>query len=93
MSLHYLQRFHDDTNHTTIPYRSETAPIWIRGTIVGAYQLVITIGLLLAAIVNKSTKNRMDTGSYRIPMAVQFAWAISLVADMLILSENTALLD
>ncbi|KAK5188560.1 Plasma membrane low glucose sensor, partial [Cryomyces antarcticus] len=59
-------------------YQSETAPKWIRGTIVGAYQLAITIGLLLAAIVDNATKDRNDTGSYRIPIAVQFAWAIIL---------------
>ena len=64
----------------TIPlYQSETAPKWIRGTIVGCYQWAITIGLLLAAIVLNTTKNRNDTGSYRIPVAVQFAWAIILV--------------
>ncbi|KAJ5698714.1 Major facilitator-type transporter ecdD [Penicillium macrosclerotiorum] len=73
----------------TIPlYQSETAPKWIRGTIVGAYQLAITFGLLLAAIVNNSTKDRMDTGCYRIPVAVQFAWAIILVAGMIILPET-----
>lgn len=73
----------------TIPmYQSETAPKWIRGTIVGAYQLAITIGLLLAAIVNNATKDRMDTGCYRIPVAVQFAWAIILVVGMLILPET-----
>ena len=69
-------------------YQSETAPKWIRGTIVGAYQLAITVGLLLAAIVNNSTKDRMDTGCYRIPVAVQFAWAIILVAGMIILPET-----
>ncbi|KAG5750339.1 hypothetical protein H9Q70_007000 [Fusarium xylarioides] len=36
-------------------YQSETAPKWIRGAIVGAYQWAITIGLLLAAIVNNAT--------------------------------------
>jgi SP family sugar:H+ symporter-like MFS transporter len=73
----------------TIPlYQSETAPKWIRGTIVGCYQWAITIGLLLAAIVLNSTKNRNDTGSYRIPIAVQFAWAIILVVGMLILPET-----
>ncbi|ORY56359.1 glucose transporter-like protein [Pseudomassariella vexata] len=69
-------------------YQSETAPKWIRGAIVGAYQLAITIGLLLAAIVNYSTQNRQDTGSYRIPVAVQFAWAIILVGGMLVLPET-----
>ena len=60
-------------------YQSETSPKWIRGTVVGAYQLAITIGLLLAAIVNNSTKDRNDTGSYRIPIALQFLWALILV--------------
>lgn len=69
-------------------YQSETAPKWIRGTIVGTYQLAITIGLLLAAIVNNSTKNRQDTGSYRIPIAVQFAWAIIIVFGMIFLPET-----
>ncbi|KAJ5591956.1 Major facilitator-type transporter ecdD [Penicillium hispanicum] len=73
----------------TVPlYQSETAPKWIRGTIVGAYQLAITVGLLLASIVNNSTKNRNDTGCYRIPVAVQFAWAIILVAGMIVLPET-----
>ncbi|KAK4499031.1 hypothetical protein PRZ48_009543 [Zasmidium cellare] len=69
-------------------YQSETAPKWIRGTIVGAYQLAITIGLLLAAVVDNATKNRDDTGSYRIPIAVQFAWALILFFGMLLLPET-----
>lgn len=69
-------------------YQSETAPKWIRGVIVGSYQLAITIGLLLAAIVNNSTSKRNDTGSYRIPIAVQFAWALILITGMLILPET-----
>ncbi|PNP41514.1 hypothetical protein TGAMA5MH_06615 [Trichoderma gamsii] len=69
-------------------YQSETAPKWIRGAIVGAYQLAITIGLLLANIVNNATHNRQDTGSYRIPIAVQFAWAIILIGGMIFLPET-----
>lgn len=69
-------------------YQSETAPKWIRGTVVGAYQLAITIGLLLAAIVDNATKDRDDTGSYRIPIAVQFAWALIIFFGMLILPET-----
>ncbi|KAF2203713.1 high affinity glucose transporter RGT2 [Delitschia confertaspora ATCC 74209] len=69
-------------------YQSETAPKWIRGTIVGAYQLAITIGLFLAAIVNNSTKDRMDTGSYRIPIAVQFLWSLILVIGLFFLPET-----
>lgn len=69
-------------------YQSETAPKWIRGVIVGSYQLAITIGLLLASIVNNATHDRYDTGSYRIPISVQFAWALVLISGMLILPET-----
>ncbi|KAJ9616087.1 Plasma membrane low glucose sensor [Knufia peltigerae] len=73
----------------TIPlYQSETAPKWIRGTLVGCYQLSITVGLFLAAIVNNATKDRHDTGCYRIPVAVQFLFAIILVVGMLLLPET-----
>lgn len=43
---------------------------------------------MLAAIVNNSTKDRNDTGCYRIPVAIQFAWAIILVVGMIILPET-----
>lgn len=69
-------------------YQSETSPKWIRGTIVGSYQLAITIGLLLAACANQGTHNRQDTGSYRIPLAIQFIWAIILATGMFILPET-----
>lgn len=69
-------------------YQSETAPKWIRGTIVGSYQLAITIGLFLAAIVNNSTQKRPDSGSYRIPIAVQFLWSLILVIGLVFLPET-----
>ncbi|KAG0645301.1 Major facilitator-type transporter ecdD [Hyphodiscus hymeniophilus] len=69
-------------------YQSETAPKWIRGVIVGSYQFAITVGLLIASVVNNATQNRQDTGSYRIPISVQFAWSIILVAGMLLLPET-----
>lgn len=69
-------------------YQSETAPTWIRGIIVGSYQLSVGIGLLLAAVVNNTTHNRDDTGSYRIPIAIQFTWAIILITGMIILPET-----
>ena len=73
----------------TIPlYQSETAPKWIRGTIVGCYQWAITIGLLIAAIVLNATKDRDDTGSYRIPVAVQFAFSLIMWGGTLLLPET-----
>ncbi|KAG7423536.1 Major facilitator-type transporter ecdD [Fusarium oxysporum f. sp. raphani] len=73
----------------TIPlYQSETAPKWIRGAIVGSYQWAITIGLLLAAIVNNATSKRNDSGSYRIPIAVQLLWSLILFGGVLFLPET-----
>lgn len=69
-------------------YQSETAPKWIRGLIVGAYQWAITIGLLLAAVVNNATSNRNDSGSYRIPIGIQLAWSLVLFGGMLLLPET-----
>jgi MFS family permease len=69
-------------------YQSETAPKWIRGAIVGSYQWAITIGLLLAAIVNNATSKRNDSGSYRIPIAVQLLWSLILFGGVLFLPET-----
>jgi len=41
-------------------YQSECAPKKLRGLIVGLYQLAITVGALLSAIVLNSTKNRQN---------------------------------
>ncbi|KAK9323682.1 general substrate transporter [Lipomyces orientalis] len=69
-------------------YQSEAAPKWIRGSIVSGYQWAITIGLLLASIANNGTKHRNDTGAYRIPLAIQFAWGLILAGGMAVLPES-----
>merc|ERR1712093_86883 len=69
-------------------YQSECAPKSIRGAIVGAYQWMITIGLLIAAVVVDQTKNRNDLGSYAIPIGIQFAWAIILATGLALLPES-----
>lgn len=77
------------TNTCPVPmYQSETAPSWIRGAVVGAYQWAITIGLLLSAVINNATHNRDDSGAYRIPIGIQFLWSLLLIAGMLILPET-----
>ncbi|KAH9482118.1 Major facilitator-type transporter ecdD [Psilocybe cubensis] len=69
-------------------YQSECAPKSIRGLIVGLYQLAITIGALLAAVVLNATKDRPNHSSWRIPIAVQFAWAAILAGGMILLPES-----
>ena len=67
---------------------SEIAPRKVRGAVVAGYQFCITIGILLANCVVYATQNRRDTGSYRIPIAVQFLWAIILAIGLALLPES-----
>lgn len=67
---------------------SEIAPRQIRGAIVSGYQFCITIGLLLASCVDYGTQNYTDTGSYRIPVALQMLWAIILAIGLFFLPES-----
>jgi len=69
-------------------YQSEMAPKWIRGTLVCAYQLSITVGLLAASIVNLLTSQMVTTAAYRIPIGLQFSWAVVLTVGLSILPET-----
>ncbi|MCJ1338022.1 hypothetical protein MMC09_003306 [Bachmanniomyces sp. S44760] len=71
-----------------ILYMSEIAPRKVRGAIVSGYQFCITIGILLANCVVYGTQHRDDTGSYRIPIALQFLWAIILGTGLFLLPES-----
>ena len=61
---------------SVILYMSEIAPKKVRGALVAGYQFCITIGILLANCVVYATQDRDDTGSYRIPVAIQFLWYV-----------------
>ena len=61
-----------------ILYMSEIAPRKFRGTIVSGYQFCITVGILLASCVVYGTQTFTNSSSYRIPIAIQWAWALIL---------------
>jgi len=61
-----------------ILYMSEIAPRKVRGAIVSGYQFCITVGILLASVVVYATQNMTTSGSYRIPIAIQWVWALLL---------------
>ncbi|KAF2720112.1 putative transporter [Polychaeton citri CBS 116435] len=71
-----------------ILFMSEIAPRKVRGALVSGYQFCITIGILLASCVDYSTQNRTDSGSYRIPIAIQFLWALILAGGIAWLPES-----
>jgi MFS family permease len=78
----------EKAGNNSFRYMSEIAPRKVRGAIVAGYQFCITIGILLANCVVYATQNRRDTGSYRIPIAVQFLWAIILAVGLALLPES-----
>ncbi|TID23630.1 monosaccharide transporter [Venturia nashicola] len=71
-----------------ILYMSEIAPKKVRGALVSGYQFCITIGLLLASCVVYGTQDRRNTGSYRIPIALQMLWALILAIGLFLLPES-----
>ncbi|KAF1917558.1 general substrate transporter [Ampelomyces quisqualis] len=71
-----------------ILYMSEICPKKVRGALVSGYQFCITIGLLLAACVNYAVQGRGDTGEYRIPIGIQFAWGLILGGGIACLPDS-----
>ncbi|GAA5937010.1 hypothetical protein JCM3775_001925 [Rhodotorula graminis] len=71
-----------------ILYMSEICPRKVRGMLVSGYQFAITIGIMLASIVCNYTKDRPDSGSYRIPIGLQFAWGIILAVGLFLLPDS-----
>ncbi|KAK3952316.1 general substrate transporter [Pseudoneurospora amorphoporcata] len=71
-----------------ILYMSEIAPRKVRGALVSGYQFCICLGLLLASCVDYGTQDRNDSGSYRIPIGLQIAWALILATGIFLLPES-----
>ncbi|KAJ7613654.1 general substrate transporter [Mycena polygramma] len=71
-----------------ILYMSEIAPKKVRGALVSGYQFAITIGILLANCVVYATQDKLTTASFRIPIGVQFAWALILGGGLMFLPES-----
>ncbi|KAL7896709.1 general substrate transporter [Trichoderma sp. SZMC 28014] len=69
-------------------YQSESTPALIRGVIVSSYQLLITLGIWTAEMVNWGTETRGNSASWRIPNGLTFAWALALGAGVLFLPES-----
>ena len=71
-----------------ILYMSEICPRKVRGALVAGYQFCITVGILLASCVDYATSTRDDSGQYRIPIAIQFAWGLILGGGLLFLPDS-----
>jgi sugar porter (SP) family MFS transporter len=71
-----------------ILYMSEICPRKVRGALVSGYQFCITIGIMLASCVVYATQGYDNTGQYRIPIAIQFPWAIILAGGLFFLPDS-----
>ncbi|RCI16786.1 hypothetical protein L249_2547 [Ophiocordyceps polyrhachis-furcata BCC 54312] len=71
-----------------ILYMSEICPRKVRGALVSGYQFCITIGILLASCVVYATQNIDSTASYRIPIALQFPWALILAGGLFFMPDS-----
>lgn len=61
-------------------FQAETAPPWIRGALVCAYQLFITLGIFLAACFNYGTYTHQkdNSASWRIVIGLGWIWTLVL---------------
>ncbi|KAI1157968.1 hexose transporter [Nemania serpens] len=71
-------------------YQAETAPPWIRGALVCAYQLFITMGIFLAAVFNLGTYDHLasSSASWRIVIGIGWVFTIGLGLGILLFSET-----
>lgn len=70
-------------------YQSESVPKAIRGMVVSSYQLLITMGIWTAYMVNWGTESRYENSAqWRIPNALSALWAIVLGCAILFFPES-----
>lgn len=75
---------------TVVPmYQSESIPKRIRGATVSSYQLLITMGIWTAYMVNYGTSDQYsNSAQWRIPNGLSALWAIVLGSTILLLPES-----
>ncbi|KAJ4347968.1 hexose transporter hxt5 [Didymosphaeria variabile] len=75
---------------TVVPmYQSESIPKRIRGATVSSYQLLITLGIWTAYMVNYGTSAEYhNSAQWRIPNGLSALWAIILGSTILLLPES-----
>ncbi|GAA5851875.1 hypothetical protein JCM8547_000084 [Rhodosporidiobolus lusitaniae] len=68
-------------------YQSEVSPKAWRGAIISCYQLFVTLGLLIAAIIVNATKDMYFGAAWQIPIGVQLVWFAILLVGLFVLPE------
>ncbi|PSN59445.1 MFS monosaccharide transporter-like protein [Corynespora cassiicola Philippines] len=71
-------------------YQAETAPRHIRGALISTYQLMITLGIFLAAVFNYALERHQSgkKASWQVTMGLGFVFAAILAGGILFFSET-----
>ncbi|KAJ5175765.1 uncharacterized protein N7482_001642 [Penicillium canariense] len=69
-------------------YQGESAPRHIRGAMISCYQLFVTLGILLAYLINLGTHNLHGTAQWRITLGLTFIFALVLGGGMALFPES-----
>ena len=70
-------------------YQSESAPAQLRGVLVSLYQLLITLGIWTAEMVNYGAHASLPgSAAWRVPEGLGFLWALLLGVGVLFLPES-----
>lgn len=67
---------------------SEVAPKQVRGTLVSTYQLMVTAGIFLGYCTNYGVKTYDNSVQWRVPLGLNFAWALLMIAGMTFVPES-----
>ena len=69
-------------------YQGESAPAHVRGAIVCCYQLFITVGILIAYLINFGTERINSPASWKIVIGISFLWPLILGGGILFFPEK-----
>ncbi|KAL2265607.1 hypothetical protein VTJ83DRAFT_6707 [Remersonia thermophila] len=69
-------------------YQSESSPARIRGLLISTYQFFITMGILIAELVNFGTHHMTTSASWRITNGLSFLWSLLLLVGIFFLPES-----
>jgi SP family sugar:H+ symporter-like MFS transporter len=69
-------------------YQGEGSPTHVRGAIICCYRLFITIGILIACLINFGTESIESPASWRIVMDIGFVFAFVLGFGILLFPET-----
>lgn len=67
---------------------SEVSPKQLRGTLVSIYQLMVTAGIFLGYCANYGTKSYNNSVQWRVPLGLNFAWALLMMFGMTFVPES-----